>query len=217
MYLGELSPYVLEVLIGTLTRFFTFAVDFHPESQSINKTTHTSSYTYWFLVLSAEILTKCSLSKEMQSRHAYLLAVIATRLDEGEACDYLFLTASIYASIISRSSAMCSSPFGGNFLRAVTRHRDMFKGDLNYQQLQLRRAVKAHEVAWGDIDRALEALRPSDATFVPNSAGAYGTIAGCRSLSHAYDSDPTLDEGRESGGRSRNHGESPFRECRLGY
>ena len=58
MYLAELFPDVLEVLIGTLTHFFTFTVDFYPESQNINKTTHTSSYTYWFLVLSAEILTK---------------------------------------------------------------------------------------------------------------------------------------------------------------
>jgi len=217
MYLGELSPDVLEVLIGTLTRFFSFAADFHPESQSINKTTHTSSYTYWFLALSAGILTKCSLSKEMQARHAYLLAVIATRLGEGETCDYLFLTASIYASIISRSSAICSLPFWGNFLRAVTRHRDRFKDDLNQEQLHLRRAVKANEIAWGDIDRALKALGPSDATFVPSSAGANGTIAGRHPLSHGYDRDPTLGEGRGSGGQSRDSGESLCRECRLSY
>ncbi len=103
------------------------------------------------------------------------------------------LTASIYASIISRSSAMCSSPFGGNFLRAVTRHRDRFKGDLSHQQLQLRRAVKANEVAWGDIDRALEALGPS------------------------YNTDPTLGKGRESGRQSRDCGESPSQECQLSY
>jgi hypothetical protein len=94
MYLGKLSSDVLEVLICTLARFFSFAVDFHPESQSINKTTYTSSYTYWFLALSAEILTKCSLSTEMQARHAYLVAVIPTRPGEGEACKYFFLTAS---------------------------------------------------------------------------------------------------------------------------
>ena len=216
-YLGELSPDVLEVLLGTLTRFFSFAADFHPESQSINKTTHTSSYTYWFLVLSAEILTKCSLSKEMQARHAYLLAVLATRLGEGEACDYLFLTASIYASIISRSPAICSLPFWGDFLRAVTRHRDKFKDDLNQEQLHLRRAVKANEIAWGDIDRALKALGPSDATSVPNPAAANGTIAGSHPFSHGYDRDPTLGEGRESGGRSRDSGEFPCRECRLSY
>jgi len=59
----------------------------------------------------------------MQARHAYFLVV-----DEGETCDYLFSTVSVYASGISRSSAMCSSPFGDNFLRAVTRHRDRLHG-----------------------------------------------------------------------------------------
>jgi hypothetical protein len=163
MYLGKLSPDVLGVLIGTLTCFFSFAARFHPETESIDKTTHTSSYTYWFLVLSARILSKCSLSKEMRARHDYLLFVIATTLSEDTACDYLFLTASIYASIISRSSAMCSSTFWGDFLRAVTRHRERLKGDLNPQRLQLYRAVKANEVAWGDIDHALgKVSRPSD-------------------------------------------------------
>ncbi len=104
---------------------------------------------------------------------------------------------------------MCSSPFGGNFLRAVTRHRDRFKGNLSHQQSQLRRAVKANEVAWGDIDRALEALGPSDTTFVPNSAGANDKMAGGRSLSRAYDRDSTLDWGRESSRQSRDRGESP--------
>lgn len=216
MYLGELSPDILELLIGTLTHFFTFAVDFHPKNQSINKTTYTSPYTYWFLVLSAEILTKCSLSKEMQARHAYLLALIAIRLDEIKVCDYLVLTASIYASIISKSSAMCSLSFGGNFLRAVMRHRDRFEGDLKHQQSQLRRALKANEIVWADIDRALKALRPPDATSVPNSEGVNGTLVG-RHLSHAYDSDPTLGEGKESGERYKNHGEFLSRECRLSY
>lgn len=163
----ELSLEVLEVLIGTLTRFFSFAVDFHPGSKGINRTTHTSSYTYWFLVLSANILTKRSLSEkmseEMKARHDYLLDVIATPLGEDKASDYLFFTASIYASIISRSSALCSSPFGGKFLSAVTRHHDRLKGDLDRQRSQLRGAVKANEVAWGDIDHALGRLgRPSD-------------------------------------------------------
>jgi len=71
MYLGKLSPDLLDVLIGTLIRFFGFAIGFEPESQSINKTTHTSSYTYWFLVLSANILTKCPLSEETRARHDY--------------------------------------------------------------------------------------------------------------------------------------------------
>jgi len=92
MYLGKLAADVLGVLISTLTRFFSFAIDFDSKRLGINDTTHTSSYTYWFLVLSAGILTKCSLSKEMQARHAYLLAVIATRL---KVCDYLVFAASI--------------------------------------------------------------------------------------------------------------------------
>jgi hypothetical protein len=163
MYLGKLSPDVLEVLIGTLTCFFSFAARFHPERESIDKTTHTSSYTYWFLVLSAKILTKCSLSKEMRARHDYLLLVIATPLGEDTACEYLFLTASIYASIISRSSEVCSSRFWGDFLRAVTRNRDRLKGDLNPQRSQLYIALKGNEVAWGDIDHALGKVgRPSD-------------------------------------------------------
>ena len=210
MYLGKLSPDLLGVLISTLTRFFSFALDFHPESQNINNTTYTSSYIYWFLVLSADILSKCSLSKEMQARHTLLLAMITPRLHEDKPCDYLVFTASIYASIISKPSAMCSSPSLGDFLRAVARHRDRFKDD---QQSQLRKAVKANEVAWGSIDSALKALGPSGATFVPNFAGANDTIAGCRPLSSAYDRDPTLGEG----GRSRDPGESPSRECRLSY
>ena len=151
----------------------------------------------------------------MKARHAYLLAVIATRLDKDEPCDYLVLTASIYAGIIARSSTMCLLPFWGNFLRAVTRHRDRFKGDLN--QSQICKAVKANEVAWGDIDRALEALGPSNAVSVPNSAGANDRMAGRRPLSCADDRDPSLGERRESGGRSRDRGESPSRECRLSY
>ena len=126
-----------------------------------------SSYTYWFLVLSAKILTcRGLLSEELQNRHAYLLAVIATRLGEDKVCDYLCLTALIYASIISKSPAMRSSPFGGYFFRAVTSHRDRFEGDLSSQRSKLRRAIRANEVAWRNIDRALKALGPSD-TLVP--------------------------------------------------
>jgi len=144
----------------------------------------------------------------MQARHAYLLAVIAAALDEGNACDYLVLTASIYASIISRSPAMYSSQIGGDFLRAVTRHRDRFKGNPSKKQSKLHKAVKANEVAWVDIDRALEALSPPDTAFVPNSVGANGTVE------PLYDGNPTLGEGGESGG-SRDHGGSPSRECCL--
>jgi hypothetical protein len=219
-YIDKLSdlPGVLEVLIGTLTRFFAFAADFQPESQDINKTTHTSSYTYWFLVLSAKILTNGGLlSEELQKRHEYLLAVIATRLGEGEVCDYLCLTAAIYAGAISTSSAVCSSHFGGNFLRAVTRHRDRFKGDLSNYKWQLRRAVKANEVAWGAIDHALESLGPSDTAFVPDSAGANDTMAERPPLSRAYDRDLALGQGRASSGVSMDHGESAFLACRLSY
>ncbi|KAF8335573.1 hypothetical protein F5887DRAFT_1251225 [Amanita rubescens] len=196
----ELSPDVLGVLIGTLIRFFSFARDFHPDSQSINKTTHTSSYTYWFLVRSAEILTGCSLSNEMQARHGYLLTVITNYLNEGKGSYYLFLTASIYASTISQSSAMCSSSSGREFLRVVTRHphRDGLKDDL---QSQLHGAMKANEVAWGCIN--LAAFGSSDAASVPNAAGANGTVAEHRPISCAYDGDPTLGEGRELGGLSR--------------
>jgi len=195
MHLDELTPDVLEMLIGTLTQFFSFAADFHPDNESIttHTTTHTSSYTYWFLVLSAEILTECSLPKEMQARHTYLLAMIADRLDEDGTRDYLFLTASIYASVISKSSVMCSSPFGGDFLGAVMRHRDRFKGNMNHQQSQLRRAIKANEVAWGSIDRAHKALGSSNTALVPNPTGANDTI-GRHPHSCAYG------EGTQSGG-----------------
>jgi hypothetical protein len=195
MYLDELSFDVKGVLIGTLTRFFNFALDFDPESQCIHKTTHTSSYTYWFLRLSAEILTKCSLSNEMQARHAYLLTVITTRLNEGKECYYLFLMASIYAAnIISERSTIHSSPSGCKFLRAVTRYHGLnLKRDPTLKELELYSAVNANEVTWDHIDHALKALEPSDAAFVPNR-------------------DPTLGEERESGGLSRDRGESPSRE-----
>jgi hypothetical protein len=194
------------VLIGTLTRFFSFAVDFDFKIHSINKTTHTSFYTYWFLVLSAQILSKCSLSKEIQARHTYLLAVIATRLDGVKASDYyLFLMASIYASIISRSSVICSSPFWGNFLRAVMRHRDNLKDNLTDQQLLLCKAVKANEVIWDNIYHALEALGALDIASVPRFPEANDKKAGRRALSS--DRDLLSSEGRESGERSRDHGE----------
>ncbi|KAF8322428.1 hypothetical protein F5887DRAFT_1028379 [Amanita rubescens] len=135
----------------------------------------------------------------MQARHAYLLTVITTCLNEGKECYYLFLTASIYASTISKSSAMCSSSSGRDFLRAVTRHRDGPKDDLQSQlhKSQLHSAMKADEVVWSRINRALQA---SDTAFVPNSAGANDTVAGRRPL---HDRDPTPGEGRELGGLSR--------------
>jgi len=149
----------------------------------------------------------------MQARHAYLLTMITTCLTEGKGSYFLFLTASIYASIISKSSAMYSSSSGCEFLHAVIRRRDGLKDDLTtHQQRRLHGAVKANEVEWGRIDSALqEAPKRSDAAFVSNSAGANDTMAERRPLSCAHDRDPTLGEGRESGGLSRDCGESPSR------
>ena len=73
VYLDDLDANVPEVLISTLDSFFAFAAKYQPESKYINKTTHTSSYTYNFLVLSANILTRCSLSDELNNRHALIL------------------------------------------------------------------------------------------------------------------------------------------------
>ena len=154
------------MLIDSITRFFGFATDFQPQSRILYKTTHTSSYTYWFLNLSAKILTKCQLPYELQARHAYILRMIAVRLGKKEGDDYLFHTASIYASNISTPSAMRSSPFCDDFnffLCAVNGRRGDFLSS------PLRKALKADEVLWGNIERALEALGPSDAAFVSDS------------------------------------------------
>ena len=94
-------------------------------------------------------------------------------------------------------SPRCNAPF------------DRLAGDITT-------AMKADEVAWGAIVSALKALEPSNAAFVPNSARANDAMAGCHPPS-AYDRDPTLGEGRKSGGGSRDRGESPSRECRLSY
>ena len=68
-FLDKLSPGAFDALIDTLSRFFSFAADFRPTNRIIGQTTHTSRYTYWFLVLSAKILTERSLSDEMLARH----------------------------------------------------------------------------------------------------------------------------------------------------
>ena len=188
VYLVELSPKVLEDLIGTLTHFFAFAAKFRPESQCINKTTHTSSYTYWFLDLSARILTRCSLPKEMQNRHAYILDVIAIHLGDGKVRDYLFLTASIYASIISTSPAVYSSEDGHDFLRAVKRYRDGLKDNSNRQQLY--DALRVGEIEWAAIDRALER---AEAGSMSDSNSPNNIWPGCQ--------DPALGKVMESGGR----------------
>ena len=192
VYLVELSPNVLEDLIGMLTHFFAFAANFCPESECINKTTYTSSYTYWFLDLSARILTSCSLSKEMKNRHAYILDVIAIHLGDRKVRDYLFLTASIYASIISTSPAVQD---GRDFLRAVKHYHDGLKDDSNRQQLY--EALRVGEIEWAAIDRALE---PAEAGSVSNSNSPNNIRPGCQ--------DPALSKVMESGGRFRDEVDS---------
>jgi len=209
--LDQLSPDALEALIDTLSRFFSFAADFRPNSQIIGQTTHTSPYTYWFLVLSAKILTERSLSEELQARHSYILSIIAARLGKLQKGNYLFYTASIYAGKISPSPAMRSSQFCGNFLCAVKCYReDHLKKDLNYLKSPLRKAVNADEVAWVDINQALEALAASDTSFKSNSHGANDTMAAHPPLGHPHGQNPTLGEGGESGGRTGDAGESPY-------
>jgi len=161
----QLSPDALEALIDTLSRFFSFAADFRPNSQIIGQTTHTSPYTYWFLVLSAKILTERSLSEELQARHSYILSIIAARLGKLQ-------------------KAMRSSQFCGNFLCAVKCY------------------LNADEVAWVDINQALEALAASDTSFKSNSHGANDTMAAHPPLGHPHGQNPTLGEGGESGGRT---------------
>jgi hypothetical protein len=164
------------------------------------------------LVLSAKILiTEHLLSEEMLARHSYVLHMIAIHLGETKKCDYLFHTASIYASIITTSSAMQSSQFWPDFLRAVKCYRDNFlRGELNEPESPLCKAVKADEVRWGNIDRALEALGHSDAAFTSDSHGPNDTRAVHRSLPCAHGQDLALSEGREFGGRTGDAGESPY-------
>ncbi|KAG6811663.1 hypothetical protein H0H92_006376 [Tricholoma furcatifolium] len=152
-------PGALEVLIGSLTRFFDFARHFKPDTQSLNMTTHTSAYTYSFLTLSANILCKCPLSVELQHRHEYMLYMLSLHLDEEESSEYLFHTASIYASRISitTSESMRSSQNWANFLRSV--HRRHSRG---LPMSQMWRALKADEVVWGDIERAFAAFQWTD-------------------------------------------------------
>ena len=210
-YIDELSSDALETVIDTLSHFFSFAADFQPKSQIIGQTTHTSRYTYWFLVLSAKILTERSLSEEMLARHSIILRMIAVRLGEKKKGDYLFYTASIYASRITTSSAMHSSPFWPEFLRAVKCYRDDFlKDDLDHPKSPLRKAIKADEVVWGNINRELEALGPSGAVFASNSHGANNTISTHRPASLAHNQDPVLGKEGESSGRTGDAGESPY-------
>jgi len=212
-YPDKLAHDALEALIDILSRFFSFAADFRLESQTIGQTTHTSHYTYWFLVLSAKILTKCFLSEEMLARHSYLLHMIAVRLEknrlgERKEGDYLFHMTSIYASNITTCSAMHSSPFWPDFLRAVTCYRDDYLKDA--RKSPLCRAVNADEVVWVNIDRTLEALVPSDTAVVSDSHEANDTMAAHRSLAHAHCQDRTFTEEMEPGGRIGDIGQFPY-------
>jgi len=112
------------------------------------------------------------------------------RLGERKEGDYLFHMASIYASNITTCSAMHSSPFWPDFLHAVTCYRDDYLKDA--RKSPLCRAVNADEVVWVNIERALEALVPSDTAVVSDSHGANDTMAAHRSLAHAHGQDPTL-------------------------
>lgn len=197
MDIDQVSSDALEVLIDSLTRFFGFATDFQPKSRILHKTTHTSAYTYWFLRLSANILTKCLLSDELQARHAIVLRMIAVGLGKQKADDYLFHTASIYASYISTSLVMRSSPFWGDFLRALNGRPASGRDDPS----ELRKALKADEVVWGNVDQALEALGRSDAASVSDFHGPNDKMAVHHPLSRAHSQNSMLSEGRESGGQ----------------
>ena len=195
------------MLIDTLSRFFSFAADFQPTSQIIGQTTYTSRYTYWFLVLSARILTERSLSQEMLARHSYILRLIADRLGERKNGDYLFYTASVYASIITTSPTIHSSSFWPDFIRAVKRYRDDFlKDDLDHPKSPLRKAVKADEVVWGNIDRAVKALKPPGAVFASDRQGANTISNSCL----VHDQDLTLGKKGEPSGCTGDAGESPY-------
>ena len=121
----------------------------------------------------------------MKNRHAYILDVIAIHLGDGKVRDYLFLTAWIYASIISTSPAVQD---GRDFLCAVKHYRDGLKDDSNRQQLY--EALRVGEIEWAAIDRALE---PAEAGSVSDSNNPNNILPGCQ--------DPALGKVMESGGR----------------
>jgi hypothetical protein len=129
----------------------------------------------------------------MLARHSYILRLIADRLGERQEGDYLFYTASIYASNITTSPTMHSSSFWPDFIRAVKHYRDDFlKDDVDYLKSPLCKAVKADEVVWGNIDRAFKALKPPGAVFASDSHGANNTISKLLSCSRP---DLTLGKG----------------------
>ncbi|PPQ83068.1 hypothetical protein CVT25_003777 [Psilocybe cyanescens] len=106
--LGSLSTDALWVLVDTLE---SFLVTLEGHSQVICPTTYTSSYTHWFLTLSARIIASCSLSDKILARHAYILSRITSCSGKRRDCDNLFYVASIYVSNITTCAAINSSPF----------------------------------------------------------------------------------------------------------
>ena len=121
----------------------------------------------------------------MLARHSNILRLVALCLEERKEGDYLFYTVSIYASIIATSPTIRSSSFWPEFIRAVKRYRDDFLRDLDHLMSPLRKAVKADEVVWGNIDRAFKALKPPGAVFASDSHGANNIISNS-CLSHVW-------------------------------
>ena len=141
------------------------------------------------------------------ARHSYILRLIAGRMGERQEGDYLFYTASIYASKITTSSTIHSSSFWPDFIHAVKRYRDKFlKGDVDYTKSPLCKAVKADEVVWGNIDRAVKALKPPGAVFASDRQGANTISNSCL----VHDQDLTLGKKGEPSGCTGDAGESPY-------
>ncbi|PPQ85215.1 hypothetical protein CVT25_010085, partial [Psilocybe cyanescens] len=142
---NSLSTDALEALIGTLACFFSCAAEYQPggHDHAIGATTHTFSYTCWFLTLSVKIIANCSLSREILARHTYILSRITSCFAERKDCDHLFYVASIYASNITTTSAINSSPFWNEFLRSVTLYHSTLTQKTREIWLPLPRALKA--------------------------------------------------------------------------
>ena len=124
--------------------FFHFRMTFQPRSDSIDHTTHTSSYTFWFLKYFAEILARCFQS----SIHAYMLKSITSKLgelDTQEPSHYLFFTSSIYASTISTSESHRKITWLDDLLRSLDDYRNKFPTD---PKSPLGIALRFGEVEW---------------------------------------------------------------------
>ncbi|PPQ80948.1 hypothetical protein CVT25_014705 [Psilocybe cyanescens] len=175
---ASLSTDALEALIETLASFFSYAAEYQPEEHghAIRATTYTSSYTYWFLTLSAKIIASCSLSSEILARHTYILSRITSCFGERKNCDYLFYVTSIYASNITASAAITSSVFWNEFLHSVMHYRStLMQEKPENLKLPLPRALKAGEIVWSNFNRALAALGPAGPASSSDSPGGDGT------------------------------------------